>query len=432
MNYITQVRKQVEQAIAFRMVNRLLLSIFILIWVVCLSLIFATLPVRAEPIKIGMSAAFKGPSGALGNELYRGTMAYLKLINNQGGVDERQIVIKAYDDGYNPLPAIKNTIQLIEFDRVFLLMNYVGTPTVTAVLPLLKKYEGEDIFLFFPFTGAQPQRQPPYKEFVFNLRASYQQETAGLVNHFLQLGRKRIAIFYQIDAYGRRGGDGVRTGVREHGLSIVAEATYRRGTEYTASFKPQVEILRKTNPDAIISVGSYEACAGFIRDARDAGWQVPIANVSFVGSESLLNLLLETGKKLKRDYTKNLINSQVVPSYQDLSLPAVREYRKAMAAYEGTFPHVEDKHTPFAYSFVSFEGFLNAKLLVEILKRLPTPLNRANLLTTIENLPPLDIGLDIPIKFSVESHQGLNQVYYTTVEGEQFVPITSWQNWAKK
>ena len=84
-------------------------------------------------------------------------------------------------------------MKLMLEDQVFLLFGYVGTPTVTRVLPLLKKFQDENIFMFFPFTGAQPQRQPPYGDFAFNLRASYAQETAGLVNNFVGIGRQRIA-----------------------------------------------------------------------------------------------------------------------------------------------------------------------------------------------------------------------------------------------
>ena len=90
---------------------------------------------RAEEIVVGMSAAFTGPSRGLGIELYRGSMAYFQHVNNRGGVHGRKIVIKAYDDGYNPGPAIANTIRLIEKDNVFLLFDYVGTPTTTRCLP---------------------------------------------------------------------------------------------------------------------------------------------------------------------------------------------------------------------------------------------------------------------------------------------------------
>src|SRR3954466_493538 len=93
---------------------------------------------NGEALVLGMSAAFKGPSRGLGIELYRGSMAYFEHINRSGGVQGRKIVIKAYDDGYNPIPAIANTVRLIEQDDPLLLYGYVGTPTVTRILPLLK------------------------------------------------------------------------------------------------------------------------------------------------------------------------------------------------------------------------------------------------------------------------------------------------------
>jgi len=406
--------------------NRYAISLFLLLFLVCRS-------VGASDITLGMSAAFTGPSASLGIELYRGATTYLKYINDNGGINGNQIVIKAYDDGYNPVPAIENTIKLIEKDNVFLLFNYVGTPTVTRVLPLLKIYSDRFTHLFFPFTGAQPQREPPYDQYVFNLRASYRQETEGLVDHFIEIGRRRIGVFYQADAYGRSGWDGVRRALARYGLSMIGEATYQRGTDYTQSLEPQVEILRQTQPDAILSIGAYAACAAFIRDARDAGWNVPIANVSFVGSHSLLNLLLKSGETSGRDYTVNLINSQVVPSYTDTSLAAVREYRELIDRYNPIPPRelVKGTYEPLRYSFVSLEGYLNAKLLVEILRRMGTTPRIARLKEVVESINNYDLGINTPVSFASYKHQGIDRVYYTMVENGKFIPLTNWERWKK-
>ena len=389
----------------------------------------------ARDIVIGMSAAFTGQSKSLGIELYRGSMAYFEHINKNGGIRGNKIVLKTYDDGYNPTRAIKNTIQLIEKDNVFLLFNYVGTPTVTRVLPLLKFYEYKQVLLFFPLTGAQPQRESPYDRFVFNLRASYRQEIRGLVNHFIQIGRNRIGVFYQADAYGRSGWDAVRRALSEYGLQIqiAGEATYHRGMKFTQSLGEQANILIQAGIDVIISVGSYEACAAFIRDVRDAGFDGPIANVSFVGSESLLDLLAETSKKRGTDYTKNLINSQVVPSYEDSSIPAVQEYKELINRSPFKLPKgISDKtHKPFRHSFVSLEGFLNAKLLVEILSRKASLTLRDGLRENVERIKDLDIGMKSLVTFSRNKHQGLDKIYYTTVKDNHFIPIESWKVWEK-
>jgi hypothetical protein len=180
-------------------------------------------------------------------------------------------------------------------------------------------------------------------------------------------------------------------------------------------------------------VGAYAACAAFIRDARDAGWDVPIANVSFVGSESLLGLLTSCGKERDRDYSTNLINSQVVPSYNSDKLPAVREYKELMDQYGPQVPaqFANESYAPLRYSFVSMEGFLDAKVLVEILKRMEPEMDPARLRSVVESIDSLDIGIDVPVSFGPRKHQGMDQIYYVTVEDGRFIPIQGWKRWSK-
>src|SRR5215470_8378218 len=215
-------------------------------------------------IRLGMSADFSASAQALSIELYRGAMAYLLPINNAGGVNGRRVVITAYDDQYDPDHAIRNTLKLMEHDNVFALFGYVGTPTMNRTLPLLRMLQDKDFLLLFPFTGADTNRIPPYDRFSFNLRASYEQETSGLVEHFIKIHRTRIAVYYQDDAYGRAGWAGVRNALAKHGLDIAGEATYRRGTPFDHSYDPQVTIMQRVAADAVICVASYAAAAGFV------------------------------------------------------------------------------------------------------------------------------------------------------------------------
>jgi ABC-type branched-subunit amino acid transport system substrate-binding protein len=360
-------------------------------------------------------------------------MAYLDEVNAHGGVNGRPVVIKAYDDGYNPAPAIYNTIRLIEQDHALVLFDYVGTPTVTRVLPLLKKYADKSILMFSPFSGAEPQREPPYESLVFNLRASYRDETYGLVDRFVSIGRKRIAVFYQADAYGRSGWDGVRRALAAHGLSLAAEATYSRGTRYTTHLTEQVDILRRANADAVIAVGSYAACAAFIRDAVDAGWKVPIANLSFVGTENMVNLLVKEGQHTGRDYTSDLVNSEVVPSYEDLTLPAVVQYRDLMKQDHPSPPAIADVkgYDLLGDNFAGFEGFLNAKVMVEALRRIQGDIVPAKLAAAFESIHDFDLGIDAPISFGPSQHQALQYVYYVHVDHGRLMPAVDWTRWTK-
>lgn len=382
---------------------------------------------------LGMSAAFTGPSDGLGVELYRGSVAYFTHLNQNGGINGKPVSILTLDDGYQPNPAIENTIEFMKEDDALCLFNYVGTPTVTRILPLLKGYSGHRKLLFFPFTGAEPQRQAPYNEYVFNLRASYRQELVGLVNKFMDIGRKRLAVFYQADAYGRSGWDGARRGLAHYGLDIAGEATYRRGASFEDSMLEQVQIIKRSRPDAILSIGSYAACAAFIRDARDMGLDVPIANVSFVGSENMLALLEKVGNGHSRDYTSDLINTQVVPSYEDTSLPAVREYRELMDKLSpAPPPEANPSYRPLRYSFTSFEGYLNAKVMARILEVLDEHPSMG-LAGAAESLKDVDLGIDVTVSYSYGNHRGLNRVYFTTVKDGKFVPMREeqWELWRK-
>ena len=394
--------------------------------------------VSDSQIVLGTSAAFTGPSRGLGIELYRGAMAYFQHVNSQGGVHGREISLKLYDDGYQPDPAVNNTTQLMLEDKVFALWGYVGTPTVTRVLPLLKKFQKEKFALFFPFTGAQPQRQLPYGPFAFNLRASYRQETAGLVDNFVSVGREKIGVFYQADAYGRSGWAGCREALSKHNLRMAGEATYTRGTQYTASLETQVEWFMRDKPDAIICIGAYAACAAFLRDAVDSGLQVPIANLSFVGSENLLKLITDTHEN-SIDYSQFLVNSQVVPSYNDLTLEGVQSYHEFMTNNAPSAPEQftseGDEYKTFERSFVSLEGFLNAKLMTEILTRLGPEPTREGIEEAVFSIEDLDLGIGETVSFNADRRQGLDRVYYTIVEDGSFVPLRDWnlvsQSWTE-
>jgi branched-chain amino acid transport system substrate-binding protein len=382
----------------------------------------------ANEIRIGMSAAFRGSAAGLGAELYRGAQAYYSEINARGGVFGRPISVVALDDSYNPEPCIRNTIQLLDREKVFFLSNYVGTPTLTRALPVIKQYADQNVVLVGNFTGAQPQREAPYADQVFNVRASYRQEMQALVERFWQAGARRFGVYYQVDAYGRSGTDGVARALAARGARIVAEATYVRNATFDEDMGIAVTALREAGCDVVLCTGAYQGCAAFVRSARDAGFAVPISNVSFVGSDAMLALLVKHGRAKGRDYTRGLINSQVVPSYDDTTLPGVAEYRALMDKHNPPVPEAirDANYAPQKYSFISLEGYVNARVITEALKRAGANAGRPGFRQALESLRGLDLGIGAPLTFTPERHQGLDSVYFTRVDGDHWVPIVDW------
>jgi ABC-type branched-subunit amino acid transport system substrate-binding protein len=178
----------------------------------------------------------------------------------------------------------------------------------------------------------------------------------------------------------------------------------------------------------VLCTGAYQGCGAFVKSARDAGWTVPISNVSFVGCEAMLGLLLRHGQTTGRDYTQALINSQVVPSYDDLSLPAVVEYRSLMERHNPKLPDAlrDAKYVPEMLSFRGLEGFINAKVVVEALRRAGPNPTRQGLRAALESMRGVDLGIGAPLTFGPERHQGLDNVYFTRVDAGRWVPINDW------
>ena len=378
-----------------------------------------------EFIVLGERSAFSGPSAGLGVEVWRGEFAALSTVNDAGGVEGKKIRLVLVDDRYEPDAAVVAARELIEKRNIFALFGGVGTPTIVRVLPLLEQYRQQGLFQFSNFTGAQAQREPPYEKYVFNVRASYRQEIAAVVKVFVALGRKKIGLFVQDDAYGASGKDGAVRALQDRGLKVVAETKYPRGQGFSTSNLEQVSALKSAGVDAIIAVGAYAACGGFIRDVRMSKWDVPIHNVSFVGADQLLDVLHEFEKTSGQVITSNLITTQVVPSYLDLNIPFVREYRAAMDRYHPTVPAEagDRSYQPSRpYSFGSLEGYLNVRVFIEVLRRAGKDPTRSTFYAAAESMGRFDLGLGVPLEFSPHRHQALDDVWLTRATASGWSP----------
>lgn len=239
-------------------------------------------------IVLGQSAPFSGPATQHGRLFYRGAKVFFDQFNSQGGVGKRLIEIRNLDDGYEPDRCAENTRKLIGED-VLALFGYIGTPTSLAALPLATKAK---LLFIAPFTGAMALRDP-FNKYVFHIRASYNDETALIVKQLTNLGLKKIAVFFQNDAYGKAGLDGTVLALSAQGLKPIALASVERNSVDVAA---AVKTLVAAEPNAVVQIGAYKSCAAFIREARKAGYGGTFYNVSFVGTQALSDELGKEGR----------------------------------------------------------------------------------------------------------------------------------------
>ena len=203
-------------------------------------LICAETGVTATTIKIGQSAALTGLSAALGVEMRSGISAYFNSVNSTGGINGRKLELITLDDGYEPAQTASNTKQLIEVDRVFALLGYVGTPTSNAALPI---FSAAQVPFIAPLTGASSLRAHFHRQ-IFNIRASYVDEGKRIVDTMRMFGEDKVAIFYQADAYGEAVRDATVAALGQIKAKPIALATVPRNS-LEVKVAPMASILEK-------------------------------------------------------------------------------------------------------------------------------------------------------------------------------------------
>ena len=343
----------------------------------------AAAPVRAQDgvtdktIVIGQSAALSGPAAQLGIQLRAGAKLWIDQVNASGGVHGRQIDLRSRDDKYESALAAENTKKLITEDRVFALFAYVGTPTSQASIPIFTEAR---VPFVGAFTGAELLRAP-FNRYIFNVRASYYDETEAIVEHLTRIGARKIAVFHQADSYGQAGLDGTTRALTKRNLKVHSLGTVERNTTNVAE---AVKAIDGSQPDAVVMISAYTSTAEFVRQMKKKGSLASFYTVSFVGSKALADALGKDGH--------GVTISQVVPYPWSPLTPVVKEYLD-----------LAKKSKDFEVNFSSLEGFLAAKVLTEGLRRAGRDLSRERFVAALEGITNLDLG-GFGVSFSANNH----------------------------
>jgi ABC-type branched-subunit amino acid transport system substrate-binding protein len=367
--------------------------------------------VTGSEIRFGIAAPFSGATKELGHHMKLGIEAAFDGVNASGGVHGRQLRLIAADDGYEPARTADAMKELYEREQVLGVIGNVGTPTAAVALP----YALDHKMLFYgAFTGASLLRRDPPDRYVFNYRASYAEETDAVVRYLMKLRKLRpeqIAVFAQQDSYGDAGFEGVAKAMRAlrgGDEGTIVRLNYKRNTVDVDEAIAQLRKSRSTIK-AIVMVATYRAAAKFIEKTRDQYPAMIYTNVSFVGSTALADELMLLGPK----FATGVIVTQVVPAVEGHSSVTL-EYKSALATY---FPGE-------APDYVSLEGYLSTRILVEALNRAGPKPDTEKVVEALESLRDFDIGVGAPLGFSRTEHQGVHKVWGTQLDANgHYQPI---------
>jgi branched-chain amino acid transport system substrate-binding protein len=318
-------------------------------------------------------------------------LVYLKFVNEQGGIHGRKVYLKTSDDGY----AVKRTQELvtahIQQDDTFAFVSLIGTANSEAVLPLITAAK---IPLIAPLTGASQLREP-FNRYVFHVRASYSHEVEKMVEHVLTIGMNRVAVFYDDDAFGRDVAQAVEAALKKRNLSPVAIGKVERGS---IDVSTALQTIAAANPQVIICGSFGKSVIEFVKRMKTTPIKPQFYMLSFFTAGSSI-------KQLGVD-ARGIGVTQVMPSPNAVNRSLVREFHSLM-----------QKHAPKEpISYVSLEGFITAKVIIEGLRRAGSALTREKFTQALEGFKDVDLG-GLYLSYTPKDHLGLKGVEITVVDG---------------
>lgn len=340
--------------------------------------------VTDSEIVIGTHMPLTGPASAGYASIAPATKAYFDYVNANGGVYGRKITYKIMDDGYNPANTQQVVRQLVLQDKVFAMLNGLGTPTHTGVLDFLKTNRVPDLFVA---SGSRSWDQPDTYPGTFGFNTDYTVEGKILATYVkANHADQKVCFLGQNDDFGRDSLAGVE---RILGAgTVVAKQTYVTSNTNVA---PQIGAFKAAGCQVVILATVPGFTALSVGTAARLGFK-PQWIVSNVGGDHR-TLAAQLGAAAP--LLEGMLGINYMPMNNDTANPWIQLLTKINNEYNGGAPF--DGNTVY--------GMAVGYLFVQVLQAVGKDLTRESLIAAVEKGGFRGPGL-APLRYSASDHSG--------------------------
>lgn len=344
-------------------------------------------------IKVGGFAAQSGPVAPIGVSVRKGFEAYIKHVNDNGGVHGRKInIVKVVDEAFDAGKGLAASKELVESDKVFALAPVLGTPGVQASMDY---WVEKNVPVVYPMTGIE-QTAHPAKKNVFAVQPNNYDEAKVLTQYAVKdLGKKKIAVLWQNSDMGKQGLKGVQEMVKSLGAELVYDASHEAAA---VDFATPVLNLKQKGAEAVIIYTTLAPSAGIMKEIKKQGVNVAMLT-SYVNADPA-NL-----PKLAGDAAVGLVTGGWVP-VADPNNADIKKFNEIYAKYN-------NGEVPNAYST---SGFIAAELLVKGLQDAGKDVTRDNFVAALEKLKGFNGIMAKDISYGPGDRRGSTAFYLNKVE----------------
>jgi ABC-type branched-subunit amino acid transport system substrate-binding protein len=349
----------------------------------------------SQDIVIGQSVPLSGSNADIGRDMRDGALAVFAKVNASNTLG-RKIQLVTLDNANNRQRAAENTQQLVGQHNAMVLFGYNSATNSVDALPLVAQ---NNMLFFAPFSGSLSLRSHPN---VYTIRASYKDEALKILAAKRDVGASKTVIVYYDDQVGQSNYEAVASVFVEAGSTKPPGVAVKRGAAIDASV---VEAIAKEAPHYMLATTQFSVVGDFLKIANDKGIAVPVAALSFVNPDELIESV--------GNMARGTVVSQIIPSPRNsnqVSIPVVKECADALNALNGA-----------RLNYTSLESCIAAKALVEALKKAGPKPTRESVLQAMGNVGRLDLK-GYTLTFGPNQRHGSNWVELTILSrGNRFV-----------